>query len=384
MEENTSAGGSQDLGSSASLESAVSSISTEAPKLTGLDKLRAAKDHVEKTGEVPKASSVAATQVTAKPDVAAPAAKVVPTMADGTPIPYAPDFKYKASGKELEIPEKFRSLITDKESEEEVKKLFGQVGTLDEFRTKNSELIKNLGVSSQEVARFKAGIQTLGKAHAKGDYDAFFKGMNIPQENIFKWVLDKVNYNQLAPEAKAQIDAQRNLQYQNELAQEQVGQGSQRELQLATQMKGMQLDITLGKADVKSMADAFDARVGRPNAFKDAIINHGMSVHALSGGRVDLTPEQAVQDFVQKYGNPSAFAPPKPAAGAATVVEPTQAANTPNAQPTVKVIPNVSGRGAASPIKQKPRNLEDLKRLRDEAVKADNASRSPSQGYLAG
>ena len=152
-------------------------------------------------------------------------------------------------------------------------------------------------------------------------------------------------------------------------------------MRLATEVKGMQLEQTLGKADVKSMNDAFDSRVGRPGAFRDAIIEHGKSVWALSNGKVDLTPEQAVADFVQKYGNPSAFAG-----------QPTgQTAGTPSAQaqvtspttPPVKVIPNVAGR-SASPVKQKPKNLEDLKRLRDNAIKEDNAQRSPSQGYLAG
>ncbi len=265
-----------------------------------------------------------------------------------------------------------------------MKKLFGQAATLDEVKTSNQTLKKNLGEVGGALNNFQAGVQKLRGLVQKNDFDGFFQGMNIPQERIFQWVLDKVQYNQLPPEQRAQIDAQRNLQNQNEMAQSNLSQASQRELHYATQVKGLQLDNALGRSDIKTMGDAFDSRVGRPGAFKDAIIEHGKAVWALSGQTVDLTPEQAVADFVQKYGNPSAFAGQNPAAGAAT-----QPGNTPgstpsaNAAPPVKVIPNVAGR-STSPIKQKPRNLEDLKRLRDEAIRVDNANRSPSQGYLAG
>ena len=377
-------GSSESSVSSADLSSAVESISSEAPKLSGLDKLKAQKEYVEKNDAVPPVKGTPG-QTTAK--VPAASANVpVKTAADpnapaGAAAPFTPDFKYKAGGKELEIPEKFRALITDKESEEEVKKLFGQAATLDEVKGTNATLKKNLTETGAALTQYQSGIQQLRTLAQKNDWDTWFQKLNIAPERIFQWVLDKVSYNQLPPEQRAQIDAQRNLQQRAEQAQEQVGQASHREMRLATEVKGMQLEQTLGKADVKSMNDAFDSRVGRPGAFRDAIIEHGKSVWALSNGKVDLTPEQAVADFVQKYGNPSAFAG-----------QPTgQTAGTPSAQaqvtspttPPVKVIPNVAGR-SASPVKQKPKNLEDLKRLRDNAIKEDNAQRSPSQGYLAG
>ena len=212
------------------------------------------------------------------------------------------------------------------------------------------------------------------RAHvAKNDFDNFFKDMNIDAEKIYKWVLDKVQYNQLPPEQRAQIDRERNLQIENEMTLQRASAATQRELQYATQLKEMQLERSLEKADVKAMSDSFDSRVGKPGSFREAVIEHAKSVWALSQGKIDLTPDQAVQSFIQKYGNPSVFAaPPAPA----------QAPQAPT-QPPVKVIPNVTGR-STSPIKQGPRNLEDLKRLRDAAQKEYNAGRSPSDGYLAG
>lgn len=395
-------------GSSGDLGAAVEAISTEAPKLSGLDKLRAQKEYVEKNDAVPpkdlgapstpaqaargtdgkfQKPAVPAATVPVKP--AAPG--VVPTPGqEGAPAPYSPDFKYKAGGKEMEIPKKFRALITDKESEEEVKKLFGQAATLDEFKANNATLKEHYTKAAQGLNQFHAGVSQLRAAAQKGDFDDFFKKVNIPPERIFQWVLDKVNYNQLSPEQRQQVDYQRNLQNQTELAQTQVSQASQRELQLATQVKGMQLDQTLEKADVRQMSEAFDSRLGRAGAFKEAIIEHAKSIWALSNRTVDLTPEQAVASFVQRYGNPAAFSGQVPAAGAANqtgnVSTPSATAATggsANSTPPVKVIPNVAGR-SASPIKQKPRNLDDLRRLAKEATERDNAQRNPSQGYLAG
>jgi len=364
--------------SSGDLSSAVAAISETAPKLSGLDKLRDTAE--KKTFETPAPAAkptADAKPVPIKPGTpTAPKPGEAPLPAAATAAPYTPDFKYKAGGKEMEIPEKFRALITDKESEEEVKKLFGQAATLDEFKGTTTTLKKNLAESNHALGQYQSGIAELRKLVQKGDFDTWFKKINIPEEKIFQWVLDKVQYNQLPPEQKAQLDRQRELQRQAEMAQEQVSQVSNREMQLATQMKGMQLDQTLGKADVKAMSDSFDSRVGRPGAFRDAIIEHGKSVWALSNGTVDLSPEEAVADFVKKYGNPSSFATPNPAAGAATPSA--------NATPPVKVIPNVAGRSASVVQKQKPKSIDDLKRLRDAAVKDDNASRSPSQGYLAG
>lgn len=385
---------SDELASPESLSSAVESVSTIAPSLTGLDKLKAQKSFVEKNDALPSkdsagtADSRSGGQASEKliPTLSAdPTKPVVPAAGavPGVAQPYAPDFKYKASGKEMEIPEKFRALITDKESEEEVKKLFGQAGTLDEVKTDNAGLKKTLAERDGALGQYQNGIEQLRAFVRKGDFDGWFKALNVPAEKIYQWVLDKVQYNQLPQEQRAQLDHQRKLTEEAEQARTQVSRVSAREMQLATEMKGMQLEHTLGKADVKSMAESFDSRVGRPGAFRDAVIEHGKSVWALSNYTVDLTPEQAVADFVKKYGNPSSFGAQ---AAAAEVVAPTP--NTPTtsatATPPVKVIPNVSGRGAASPVKSKPKNLEDLKRLRDDAIREDNASRSPSQGYLAG
>lgn len=373
-----------------SLDSAVSSVSETAPKLSGLDRLKAQSEYVKQNDALPpkETKSSPAKDATGKfvktaPAAEKPAGEVKVAPAPGAEAPaaaegeaYVPNFKYKAQGKEFEIPEKYHSLITDKASEEEVKTLLGKAATVDEYKNQIETEKTNHRQTSENFQKMQGGAAYLRSCYAKGDFDKMFAAMNIPPDNVYKWVLDKVNYEKLPPEQKAQVDRERNLATQAEESQNRVSQVSQRELGLAVQVKGMQLDQTLGKADVKAMADTFDSKVGKPGAFRDAIIEHGKSVWALSNYRTDLTPEQAVQSFVEKYGLQALLGTP-PVQTAA----PGGAAAGAPAQPPVKVIPNVTGR-STSPIKQPVKRIEDYKTRLAELEAAE--PRNPRDGYLAG
>ena len=372
----------QELGSPESLSSAVESVTMMAPALSGLDKLKAQSEFVKKNDSLPPKEGAKAAET---PKTPAPVASA-PVLPTGTPeeqaaakAAFQADFKYKAQGKEFEIPEKYRALITDKASEEELKTLFGKAATNDELKATATGLKENLTKVGGELNKYSAGVAILRKNAEQSDWDTFFKNMNIHPEKIYKWVLDKVNYNQLPPEEQRKLDAQRDLQRQNYAAQEKAGNLDQVNLALRTQLKEMQLDIAFGKTDVKAMEDAFDARVGTPGSFKAAVIRHGQAVWALSNGQTDLTPTQAVEDFVKQYGNPASLAPAKLAeAGGAAPVAQTGAAST----PAVKVIPNVAGRSSSSPVKQGVRSIDDLKR-RAKELQAESPGQG-SQGYLAG
>ena len=211
------------------------------------------------------------------------------------------------------------------------------------------------------MKQFEDVTSDLRTTYQRGDLDGFFKKMNINPDKIFNWVLDKVKYNQMTPEQRADVDLRQQAQHKAWEAESRIQNVSQREMQMAVQLKEVQLTQTLGRAEVKSMSDAFDARVGRPGAFRDAVIKHGETTWIRSNGTIDLTPEQAIEDFVKWYGNPAAQS--ANAAGAQQAAAQQAAAQT--AQPKVNVIPNVAGR-TASPLKAKPKSIEDLKRLHKE------------------
>ncbi len=73
---------------------------------------------------------------------------------------------------------------------------------------------------------------------------------------------------------------------------------------------------------------------------------------------MDLTPEQAIQRVIERR-RLNAVASEAPAG--ASVAPPAKG------QPTTRQIPNVSGR-SASPLKSKPKSIDDLKKLYQQKV----------------
>lgn len=286
---------------------------------------------------------------------------------------YAPDFKFKASGKDHEIPAHFRTLVKDKKTEDEIKDIFSRAYGHEETKTRSESYRQQLSQVQPELQAFKKYAQSLQQDFGRGDFEGFFKKLNVPEEKVLQWVLDKINYNQLTPEQKADVDSRREAQQQAHLAQDQFSQATQRELSLATQVKEMQLGTSLGRPDVENMVKTFDSRVGKPGAFRDAIIAHGEAIWLRS--KRDLSPDQVIEDFVKIYGNPAAFAQSQAnPSGSPTLQSPQN--------PPVKVIPNIAGK-STSPLKSKPKSIEDLYKLRDEALAKDRASKQDSEGYVA-
>lgn len=291
-----------------------------------------------------------------------------PAKAPGEPLApsaYTPDIKFKAAGVEKEIPELFRGVIKDKKTEDEVKELLTRAYGQEETKSKNEQLTQSLQQIAPRLQNFESGLKDLRQTFQRGDIEGWLRKLEVPEEVIYKWVLDKANYSKLPPEQQAMVDQRRNAERQAWQAQDNVGRSSSRELELETQMKALQLDSSLGKPDVKAMQDAFDARVGKPGAFRNAIASHGEAVWLRSNGQQNLTPDQAIQDFVRCYGDPSKFA----VAPAAVTPAP---ANTTPATEKVKVIPRVDG-SSVSPLKSKIRSIDDIKKRSKEMAAQQRA-----------
>lgn len=313
-------------------------VNEVATGLEGLNlKIKAKKEEASKTG------------------VTVPGAESNTTSTSEVPV-YKPDLKYKAAGIEKEVPELFRSLIKDKKSEEEVKELLTRAHGQEETKAKNEQLTQTVQQMAPKLQHFQQSLVKLQQLWQRGDIPGWLDTLGVSKESIYKWVLDEANYNQLPPDQKALIDQRRNAERQAWQAQDNVGQVSQRERELATQLKAAQLDSCLGKPDVKAMQDAFDARVGTPGAFRNAVASHGEAVWLRSNGQTDLTPEQAIQDFIRCYGDPSKFAQAPEAQ-----VTPAPAATQTTQAPKVNVIPRVDGK-SVSPLKSQIRTIDDIKR----------------------
>lgn len=268
--------------------------------------------------------------------------------------------KFKVMDQEHQIPDFLKSLIKDEASEKQVVELLEKSFGLDVVKPKLLETRKERDQARTEYQTINRAVQEARETYQRGDIDLFLEKLAIPQERMLQWALDKVNYSQLPPEQKRIFDERRDAQ-RTAYSAEKQNQFYQTQLQEQQRSaKSMLLEAGLVRPDIKTFADAYDAKLGRPGAFKSEVIAQGDLAWSQSNGKVDLTPEQAIDQAMQKWRpfvQVAAMAPSASAAGsqagAGTIV---QATSKPG------VIPNVQGR-ASSPIKSKPRSIEDIKKI---------------------
>lgn len=326
------------------------------------------------TSENQTGDSAAAAAVVPEPNLREKLEQLATKKSDSEsqdPAAFAPNVKFKVLDKEHEIPEEFRALMKDANSEKKVREIFEKAYGLDGIKANRDSLKEEVATTKQENIAIKGSIDGLRSIYQgaveSGNFlklDDFFARLKIPEQHILQYALAKVNLGNLPPEQQAAIRAQIDSDRRAETTELQARESFGREQQMASQLMNVQLEMQISRPDIKQIADAFDARIGKPGAFRQQVVNHGQLTWLQS--KVDLSPEQAVQQVVQSLGlqansNQAAMQADSQQAAAATqkvIVRET------------KSIPNMQGR-SSSPLKVKPRNLEDLKALSKQAQAAE-------------
>ena len=301
------------------------------------------------------------TQTTPTPAQAPQAQQTPATPSADASKPWEPNWKFKVMDKEHEIPDMFRKAITDAQSEKSFKEVYEKALGLDHVK----ERFKQTQAKYQDVntahTQVMSGIQELREHYQRGDFDSFFQRLQIPEQQILQWVINKAQYNQLPPEQRKVLDDKRSAEMRA-VQLEKQNQTYEQQLQAQqTQAKQFGLQFALEKPEVKSFADTFDGRAGKPGEFIREVIKHGEYICYATQGRTDLTPEQAVQQVMARYGSfvsqPSQVAP-QAQPMAAPVQHPAQSRR------SEASIPNLAGRGSSSAVggKTKFKSLDDLKK----------------------
>jgi hypothetical protein len=304
----------------------------------------------------------------------APAPAQLPTgqAQAGETAPYAPNYKYKVMDKELEIPEKFRGLMTDAESEKELRELFEKANGI-EFVKGNLQREREMRRGVEQEYRAQAGqIEELRDDYRRKDFDGFFGKLNIPFDDLLQYVHGKLSYEKLPPEQRQVLDAQRAAEHRALQLERQGTQAQQQQEQMLAQAVQHGLGLALARADVKSASDSYDARVGKPGAFRDEVVKRG-EFYWVTQGKL-IPPDQAVAEVLGLIGTPAASAQAsatQAVAPAAQVQSPAEAMQAPPAAPAPQakappVIPNVQGK-TTSPLPTKPRSIAELKKLAAQA-----------------
>ena len=259
--------------------------------------------------------------------------------------------KLKAYDKEYEIPEEFRGLF-NKDNYDKLKDVFERHFAFDTIKDKYKSANEKYTEVSGKYETISKNLDRLSKFVQNGDFDSFFNSIKIPEEAIQKWIYNKIQMRDLPPEQQSLYTKNSEYQRQMMTLQEQYEE-MQSKLQMMEQAKQEQviqqrhseLDSTIGSPDYKTLAESYDARVGKPGAFKEEVILRAAAVANATGK--DLSVKEAVAEFAKlvAWNNQNS--------GQQAV------ASKGNSRPT---IPSVSGK-ASSPVAPQVKSIDDLKKL---------------------
>lgn len=263
---------------------------------------------------------------------------------------YSPNYKYKVLGQEMEIPENLRAFIKDAETEKTFRELFEKAGAVDHFKGKTKYLTETQKELESKVGHFEQSVEELRTLYSSGDMDGFFQKLEIPEEKIMQWAIEKAKFYQLPEHERAKIQAQK----QQETYQREAFLQNQREVaqyrNYIREIKTRDVEATLQRPDVVQYAQEFDKRAGKPNAFVNEMIRRGKEAWDQGQDLSAMEVAQSIMNFWRftDQGQPS------------------QAAQSSGVVPRRKeppVLPNVSGRSSSAVKGSKPTSIEELRKM---------------------
>lgn len=271
---------------------------------------------------------------------------------------YAPNFKFKVKDKELEFEDHFKSIIKTKDLEAKIREMHEKAYGLDEVKTARDTFKTQAKDWEDKYSQVENSLKTLGTYVKKGDYLSFFSALNIPEDKIIQYAVERLKYRELPADQKAQLDAQRQQQMEYEQATNQNQTLQQQMAQLVQQQATFDLNQELAKPDVVSTIAAYDARAGKAGAFRQEVIRRGQYYEAVH--QISLPASQLVGEVMSLIGVPAPQTPQGSQGGPQAEV-PSQVVHAAKEKP---VIPTFQG-GAKSPIKKVPSSIDDLRKMRD-------------------
>lgn len=268
-----------------------------------------------------------------------------------TPPAFSSDYKVKVYDKDFEIPEEYRPFIKDAETEKKAKELFEKFYGFDFVKQSRDGLkseAKELKTWRENTER---GLNELNGYLQKEDYDSFFNAMGIPKDRILRYALKVA---ERTPEQEAQLlENWRNKNETNQYLLE-LENVRQENLQLAVQMREIELNQYLTQPGVTEVVQAYNAGQANPAAFRDLVVKVGQ---LYANRDQDISVQEAVTEAMRIIGKP--YMPQgqasQPQANPHGVVTPTRK----------DTLPNISG-GSKSPVKSQIRSIDDIRKRADE------------------
>lgn len=213
---------------------------------------------------------------------------------------YSPNLKYKVKDVEKEFPEWSRPLVKDEMIEKNLRDLYTKADGLDVIKQDRDTLSDEVVSLRQERDDTYKTLEMLNYCVKNDDLQTFFDTFKIPKEQVLKFALREIQFSE-NPQLRQQYEQarQKNLEHYN--SQNYNQQFVQQYEQMALSLRAQQLDFALSKPEAREVAEAYDARVGKPGAFREAIIRQGHYHAVVSNGKVDKSAEELIEELKVLY-----------------------------------------------------------------------------------
>jgi hypothetical protein len=290
-----------------------------------------------------------------------------PDVVPGTPAPdavpaYQPNYKFKVLDKELEMPDWAKGAVDSPEKEAELREVMEKVHGFEHIKQSRNEFAQRAQQAGQQAEHLRGAIQGLAEFVRKGDLAGFFNELKIPEQAILEYARQ---VQMMTPEQRQVQAMQRDYQARMAAVEAENSNYRSQVTQQAGQQRAQEVDIYMARPDVSSAAQAYDARAGKPGAFREEVYNRGaLYWHQF---KKDIPVEQAVRETLSLIGaqaQPAGASQTSgaPQTGRSGVVPPSASAQ----QRGKPVIPNLAGSGS-SPVKVVPKSIKQLRQLGQEA-----------------
>lgn len=264
---------------------------------------------------------------------------------------WEPVYSYKVRDEEHQFDEWARPLIKDESTYKQFQDLYTRGHGLDLAKKERDEY-------KEKFTKLDSSLNQINEFVKAGDAERFIESLGLPPKMFMDYAINKLKYQELSPEEKARVDAEKyqsaqvyNLERQNEHLQNQHHD-------LMRQQRTNELEAGLSSPEVSGLVKEYDARVGRPGAFRQLVVERGI-FHSQVNNR-DIGAQEAINEAVQLLGLQNVGTQAQnPQAGMGTSPGQPRVVHRNN-----PVLPNIQGKGT-SPLKKRPNSIEDIIKIRN-------------------
>lgn len=310
-------------------------------------------EHVATGAELPT-QATPPPETTAPPDSASSDTPVVPSENPLPPSAYNPNFDWSVQDKKAQFDDWIRPVIKNKEIEDKVRDLYTKAYGLEVQKPKFEQATQERDTVKEAYSKLYNDVYEAMNYRNQGDLDTFFEKLGLKEQDVAKWMLDKLQRDQLPPEQKQQYDELRSAKRQSFEQSRIINEVEGRYRNIATQARSAEIDSVLARPDVNAVVERFDAKNGS-GAFKQQVARFG-KLHFDTTG--EDPPAAAVVSELLKWGE---------GFGGGNTIETSAAAAGDRKLP---VIPNVSGKNVSPTRPKPPKSTDDLRKLAAEAAAA--------------